>query len=128
MMTSTQIEQMLNKPIVGSDLILIIDSFVQRAAEDALEGQSGAILVLDANTGAILASASAPRFDSNRILDAVYVDEILNACGDSPDCRAPLLNRATQALYPPGSTWKTVTLITALDSRQVTPETVFEFG
>lgn len=125
---STQIEQMLNKPIVGSDLILTVDSFVQRAAEDALEGQSGAILVLDAKSGAILASASAPRFNPNRILDAVYVDEILNACNDPSDCRAPLLNRATQALYPPGSTWKTVTLIAALDSGQVTPETVFEFG
>lgn len=125
---STQIEQMLNKPIVGSDLVLTIDSFVQRAAEDALEGQSGSILVLDANSGAILASASAPRFDPNRILDAVYVDELLNACGDAPGCRAPLLNRVTQALYPPGSTWKTLTLIAALDSGQVTPETVFEFG
>jgi penicillin-binding protein A len=125
---STQIEQMLNKPIVGSDLILSIDSFVQRAAEEALEGKSGAILVLDAKTGAILASASAPRFDPNRILDAVYVDEILTACADSPDCQAPLLNRTTQALYPPGSTWKTVTLVAALESGQVTPETIFEFG
>lgn len=124
----TQIEQMLNKPIVGSDLILTIDSFVQRTAESALDGQSGAILVLDSHTGAVLALASAPRFDPNRILDPVYVDQLLNTCGDSPDCRAPLLNRATQALYTPGSTWKTVTLITALDSGQVIPETVFEFG
>jgi penicillin-binding protein A len=125
---STQIEQMLNKPIVGSDLILTIDSFVQRAAEDALEGRSGAILVLDAKSGAILASASAPRFDPNRVLDPMYVDGLMNACSESADCQAPLLNRVSQALYPPGSTWKTVTLIAALDSGQVTPETVFEFG
>jgi penicillin-binding protein A len=124
----TQIEQMLNKPIVGSDLILTIDSFIQRAAENALEGQSGAIVVLDAKSGAILASASAPRFDPNRILDSMYVDELLNTCGDVPSCRAPLLNRTSQALYPPGSTWKIVTLIAALDSGQVNPETVFEFG
>jgi murein DD-endopeptidase MepM/ murein hydrolase activator NlpD len=58
----------------------------------------------------------------------MYVDELLNACGESPGCQAPLLNRVSQALYPPGSTWKTVTLIAALDSGQVTPETVFEFG
>jgi penicillin-binding protein A len=125
---ATQIEQMLNKLIVGSDLIVTIDSFVQRAAENALEGKAGAILVLDGNSGAILALASAPRFDPNRILDTAYVNQLLNACGDTPDCRAPLLNRATQALYPPGSTWKTVTLIAALDSAQVTPETIFEFG
>ncbi|MEJ2353456.1 MAG: penicillin-binding transpeptidase domain-containing protein, partial [Anaerolineales bacterium] len=124
----TQIEQMLNKPITGSDLILTVDSFVQRAAENALRDRSGAILVLDAQSGAILALASAPRFDPNRVLDGAYVSELLIGCDDGPDCRAPFLNRATQALYPPGSTWKTVTLIAALDSGQVTPDTLFDFG
>jgi peptidoglycan glycosyltransferase len=124
----TQIEQMLNKPITGSDLILTVDSFVQRAAENALRDRSGAILVLDGQSGAVLALASAPRFDPNRVLDGAYVSELLNGCDDGPDCRAPFLNRATQALYPPGSTWKTVTLMAALDSGQVTPDTLFDFG
>ena len=123
-----QIDQMLNKPIIGSDLILTVDSFVQRAAENALRGRSGAILVLDADSGAIWAMASAPRFDPNRILDGAYVIDLLEGCDGAGDCQAPLLNRATQALYPPGSTWKTISLIAGLDSGQVTPDTAFDFG
>src|SRR5690606_19544208 len=64
-----QIEQMLKKPITGSDLILTIDSAVQRAAEQALGGRAGAIVALDGRTGAVLAMTSAPRFDPNRVLE-----------------------------------------------------------
>lgn len=124
----SQIDQVLNKPITGSDLILTVDSFVQRAAENALRNHRGAILVLDATDGAVLAAASAPRFDPNLVLDEAYVTGLLDACSTTPGCQAPFLNRATQALYPPGSTWKTVTLIAALESGQVTPETMFDFG
>jgi peptidoglycan glycosyltransferase len=123
-----QIEQMLSKPITGSDLILTIDSYVQRAAESALRGQAGAVLVLDATSGAVLAMASAPRFDPNRVLDEAYVTGLMDSCGTAPACQAPFLNRAAQALYPPGSTWKTITLIAALDSGQVAPDTQFDFG
>lgn len=123
-----QLGRLLNQPITGSDLHLTIDSFVQRAAEQSLGEKSGAILVFDAYSGAILAMASAPRFDPNRVLDAEYVAKLLSDCEQGPVCQALFLNRATQALYPPGSTFKTVTLIAALDSGQVTPETVFDFG
>jgi peptidoglycan glycosyltransferase len=123
-----QLGRLLNQPIIGSDLRLTIDSFVQRAAEQALEDKSGAILVFDADSGAILAIASEPRFDPNQVLDSEYVAGLLSDCEQDPICQAPFLNRATQALYPPGSTFKTVTLIAALDSGQVTPETVFDFG
>lgn len=124
----SQVKQVFRQPIQGSDLILTIDSQVQRAVERSLQGKAGAILVLDASSGAILAMASAPRFDPNRILEEGYVAGWLASCDGQPECEAPFLNRATQALYPPGSTWKTVTLIAALDSGQVTPETVFDFG
>ena len=50
------------------------------------------------------------------------------SCNGSPQCSGFLLNRATQALYTPGSTWKTVTLIAALDSGAVSPDAVFDFG
>jgi penicillin-binding protein A len=123
-----QLGRLLNQPITGSSLQLTIDSFLQRAAERALEGKTGAILVLEAQTGAILASASAPRFDPNLILDAEYTASLLSDCGEEPACQAPFLNRATQALYPPGSTFKTVSLIAALDTGQVSPETIFDFG
>ena len=123
-----QVEQMLNKPITGSDLLLTIDSYIQRAAESALNGKTGSILVLDATSGAVLAMLSEPGFDPNRVLDEAYVTDLLKSCSASPACQAPFLNRAAQALYPPGSTWKTVTLIAALDSGQVTPDFVFDFG
>jgi len=123
-----QLGRLLNQPIVGSDLYLTIDSFLQREAASALEGKSGAIVVFDAETAAILAMASSPRFDPNRIMDTEYVLALLTECDSDPTCQAAFLNRATQALYSPGSTFKTVTLIAALDTGQVTPETIFDFG
>jgi peptidoglycan glycosyltransferase len=115
------------QPTRGNDVFLTIDSRVQRAAAQALSGKAGGIVVLDARTGAVLAMASSPAFDPNRVLDPVYIRE-LEACDGSASCRQALFNRATQGLYTPGSTWKTVTLVAALDSGQVTPETAFDFG
>ena len=124
----SQIGQLIHQPIVGSDLTLTIDSRVQRAAEAVLQGHSGAALVLDGNSGAVLALASAPGFDPNRVLDAQYVAGLAAVCSGRPGCQGAFLDRATQALYPPGSTFKTVTLIAALDSGQVDANTVFDFG
>jgi peptidoglycan glycosyltransferase len=121
-----RIGRLVHQPIVGSDVYLTVDSGLQRAAVEALAGRPGAIVVLDADDGAVLAMASVPTFDPNRILDAEYAGALLNCA--TPECSNALLNRATQGLYTPGSTWKTVTLITALDSNQVTPATVFDFG
>jgi penicillin-binding protein A len=123
-----QVDQLLHRPVVGSDLVLTIDSAVQRSAENALGGRAGAVLVLDAGSGAILAMASAPRFDPNRILEPGYLPELVEACDGSTQCRAPLLNRASQARYIPGSTWKLLPLIAGLDSGQLTPGMVFDFG
>jgi penicillin-binding protein A len=124
----TTINSALNKPITGSDLILTIDAEIQRAAEQALGGRAGSVVVLDGRSGAVLASTSAPRFDPNRILEGGYANEVLQSCGDQAGCQAPFLNRASQARYSPGSTWKTVALIAALDSGQLRPDTMFDFG
>jgi peptidoglycan glycosyltransferase len=120
--------RMLHQPISGNNLVLTIDGPLQRAAEDALEGKTGSIIVMDAHSGAILAMASLPGYDPNRILEPGYLASQVDACAGAPHCSGILLNRATQALYPPGSTWKTVTLIAALDSGQVPPDMVFDFG
>jgi peptidoglycan glycosyltransferase len=117
----------VERPIRGNDVYLTIDSRVQRAAAQALSGKAGAIVVMDARTGALLAMASSPTFDPNRILDPDYVHE-LESCNGSVNCRQALFNRAAQGLYTPGSTWKTVTLIAALETGQVTSGTVFDFG
>ncbi|HEX7973828.1 MAG TPA: penicillin-binding transpeptidase domain-containing protein [Anaerolineales bacterium] len=122
-----QVSQMIHQPVTGSDLTLAIDSRIQRAAAQALGPRSGSVTVLDGRSGAVLAMVSQPTFDPNRVLDPQYVSGLLQGCG-SPKCQGPFLNRATQALYPPGSTWKTVTLIAALDTGQVNKNTVFDFG
>jgi peptidoglycan glycosyltransferase len=81
-------------PPAGSDVRLTIDADLQSAAAEGLEGQRGAALILDAVTGDILASASAPTYDPNELDDEW---PLLVARSD-----APLLNRVTQGSYQPG--------------------------
>ncbi len=116
----TTLDRMLHRPIQGSNLVLTIDNRIQQAAVDGLAGRPGAIIALDGKTGAVLALASAPEFDPNRINDPAYTATLQGSTA--------LINRATQALYTPGSTFKTVTLIAGLDSGLVNPSTVFDFG
>jgi penicillin-binding protein A len=120
-----QIGEIIHQPIIGSDLILTLDPDLQHEAEELLAGKAGAVVVLD-KSGEVLAMVSTPHYDPTQVLNQDYVNSLLDC--SSPSCRAPFLNRAAQALYPPGSTWKTVALIAALDTGQVTPQTVFDFG
>ena len=113
-------------PGQGHDVYLTIDGRIQAAAMQALSNKIGAVIVMDAPTGAILALANSPTYNPNQILDPNYLQQLENCTG--ANCNYPLFNRATQGLYVPGSTWKTVTLIAALDTGQVTPDTVFDFG
>ena len=124
----SQLAMSLHEPVQGSDLILTIDDSLQQKAAAALGNRAGSILILDGHTGAVLALASYPYFDPNHILDEGYAASLINSCDGSPSCTAPFLDRAMQAGYTPGSTFKTVTLIAALDTGQVTPETMFDFG
>ncbi len=92
----------------GNSVVLTIDSRIQRVCEQALEGHTGAIVVLNPSTGAVLAKASAPTYDNSNAEAA-----IAEASASGSDA---LYDRATQALYTPGSTFKTVTLAAALDT------------
>ena len=106
------------KPVPGDDVVLTLDSRVQKAAEKALSGQRGAVVVLDPRTGAMLASAANPTYNPNNIdsgWDALH----------SPDAASPLLDRSRSALYPPGSTFKVVTLTGALENGVATPQSTF---
>ena len=94
----------------GNSVQLTIDSRIQSAAEQALAGRKGAIVVLDPRTGAVLAWASAPAYDNTDIAAAM---EAANASGGAD---TSMFDRATQALYSPGSTFKTVTLSSALEN------------
>ncbi|HAM14551.1 MAG TPA: peptidoglycan glycosyltransferase [Eggerthellaceae bacterium] len=103
----------------GNDVVLTLDSRVQRAAQDALAGYSGACVVIDPKSGAVLGMASAPTYnagDFRAVLDAAVTDSSITS----------LLNRATQSRYAPGSTFKTVTLATALENNVADESTLFD--
>ncbi|WP_270239796.1 FtsW/RodA/SpoVE family cell cycle protein [Collinsella tanakaei] len=91
----------------GNSVKLTIDSRIQSAAEQALSGMSGAIVVLDPRTGAVLASATAPSYDNNDVETSISATE---------ESGVSMYDRATQALYTPGSTFKVITLAAALDT------------
>ncbi|MGH2584091.1 MAG: peptidoglycan D,D-transpeptidase FtsI family protein [Dehalococcoidia bacterium] len=101
----------------GNDLVLTIDSRVQRAAAAALGDRPGAVVALDPRTGAVLAMVSAPDFDAGAV--EANGEELLT------DPTAPLVNRATQGQYAPGSVFKTVTAAAALESGQYRPDSRF---
>lgn len=118
----SQLQELVHAPVTGSDLVLTIDSQVQQAAATALGGYKGSVVVFDGRTGAVLAMVSAPHIDPNRVTEEGYLASV------ATDPNAPLINRATQGLFTPGSTFKTVALIAALDTGQVVPDTMFNFG
>ena len=101
-------DQALGRPIQGTDVVLTIDSTTQRAAEHALDGRTGAVVVLDPRTGAVLASASTPGYRPSS------VEREWESLSTSS--KAPLLDRSRQSLRAPGSTFKVVTLTGALES------------
>jgi len=115
----TFLKRLLHRPTVGGDVTLTIDLEWQKVADAALGNAAGAIVLLDARSGAILALASHPTYDPNRL------EEAFERLKDDP--ARPLLNRATQGLYPPGSTFKTITLVAALEQRIVDPTTGFTY-
>jgi peptidoglycan glycosyltransferase len=100
----------------GDDLHTTLDPDAQREALNALAGRRGSIVALDPRNGAIKVMASFPDYDPNEIPKR-YAQ--LNE-----DPSSPLFNRATQARYPPGSTFKVVTAAAALDSGKYTPESI----
>jgi peptidoglycan glycosyltransferase len=113
-----------DRRVPGNDVYLTIDSRIQAAAEQALAGQTGGAVVLDAQSGAVLALASAPTYESGK------VEDVLSTSGDdgtgTGGGQSMLFNRATQGLYAPGSTFKTVTLASALAQGTITLDTTYD--
>ncbi|RLT42000.1 MAG: hypothetical protein DWI58_07515 [Chloroflexi bacterium] len=105
---------LLHEARTGSDVRLTIDSRLQRAAAAAMGNATGAAIAIDPRTGDILAHVSNPTFNPN------FGEEEWNAL--LKDSRSPLLDRVTQGLYTPGSTFKTVTLVAAVEAGLVKPD------
>jgi penicillin-binding protein 2 len=120
-----------SEPVQGSNINLSLDLRIQRATEQALakikDSQGVALpaaaVMLDVHTGEILALASQPTFDPNRLagrITASHYDEVEKS--------GAWLNRATQGLYPPGSTFKIVTAIAGMRKRVVDWDDILECG
>lgn len=100
------------KPVSGYNAQLTIDGDLQKLAEELLEGQSGAIVAIDPRNGEILTLVSKPDFDLSHFanLTPASIWRELNS-----DKKVPLFNRATMSIYPPGSCFKPVNGIAALN-------------
>jgi len=113
-------------PIPGRDLVTSIDLDLQKAAEEQLANsvtKRGVLIAMDPNNGEILALASYPTFDPNLFSQRITTKEgkaeyaaLLN------DPETPLLNRAVQSRYPPGSTWKIPMAVSGLEQGAITLE------
>ncbi len=106
----------------GSDIFLTIDSRLQKVAEDELSGKAGSIVVVNVNTGEVLALVTSPSFSPESFvggIDPTEWDELTN------NELKLMLNRSTQGTYPPGSLFKIVTAIAALKEGIITTQSKF---
>lgn len=106
-------------PVPGNNLTLTLDSKLQEIAEQAFGERKGALVAIEPATGGILALVSVPNYDPNQFVDGITVADwqVLN---ESPD--KPMLNRALNGAYPPGSTFKPFMALGALTLGKRRPE------
>ena len=101
----------------GNDLELTIDADVQRAAMDAFRGKNGAVVALNAQSGEVLAYVSNPNFDLSMYQDGLTTED-WQTLQSNPF--KPLLDKVTGGAYPPGSTFKIITALAALEEGAAT--------
>ncbi|MGH1363014.1 MAG: penicillin-binding protein 2 [Calditrichia bacterium] len=106
-------------PYPGQDLYLTIDSRLQIYADSLLRERIGAIVAIDTRKGEILTIVSNPNFDLNDFTGITSPEIWSSLLNDS---RKPMFDRASQATYPPGSTYKMIAAIAALNEGLVTPQ------
>ena len=104
----------------GQDITLTVDNRIQAIAYELLTGRSGAIVVMDLATDAILGLVSSPSFDPND-----FVENKSAVSSYFTDSLAPLLNRVIGGQYPPGSTFKVMLALAALENKKIEPQTTF---
>jgi penicillin-binding protein 2 len=111
-------------PIPGRDLITTIDLDLQNSAEEQLRDSAtgrGVIIAMDPNNGEVLALASYPTFDPNLFAQRITTKEgRAEYAALLADPETPLLNRAVQSRYPPGSTWKIPMAVAGLQQKAIT--------
>jgi penicillin-binding protein A len=119
------VDEVLGRPKTGATVVTTIDPHLQRVAARALGSLQGAVVALDPRTGEILAMYSNPSFDPNPLAshDTGVVRDAWKQL--TADKTKPLLSRASQEVFPPGSTFKLITASAALESG-LTPDSSFD--
>lgn len=107
-------------PKPGENIHLSVDSNLQRVARSQLQGNKGAVIATNPYTGEVLALFSSPSFDPNKLIRG----QDLETTFSNPD--EPFFNRAISGQYPPGSVFKIITAIAALESRAINKDTKIE--
>jgi penicillin-binding protein 2 len=117
-------EKIATPPVPGYNVVTTLDLHLQEMAEKALEAKAkrGAIVIIDPNTGDILALASWPTFNPNSFVPSISTQKF-QELQDDPNI--PLLPRAYRSAYPPGSTFKVAVGLAALESGAVTPNDLY---
>lgn len=126
------VDLLSNKKPKGGSVELTIDPLAQKTAASGLaalgKNAKGSVLALDPSTGAILAMANQPSYDPN-LLASHNFSEVQKAWTElNADKNQPMVNRSTQQILPPGSTFKLVTAAAALDKLGVDPDTKIKAG
>lgn len=103
----------------GANLQLTIDANLQNFVQARLGTESAGTVVMDTETGDVLAIGSTPAFDPNKFVRGISVSDYR---GLTDNMYRPLANKAVQGLYPPGSTYKMVTALAALEAGVIKPE------
>ncbi len=110
-------------PKKGRDITLSIDIALQKAAEEAFNGREGAVVALKPDTGEILGLVSEPSFDPNKFANGISYADWRSL---SEDKKLPMLDRAVQSAYPPGSTFKIIMAIAGLEEGVIDDSTAVE--
>jgi peptidoglycan glycosyltransferase len=115
---SSVLDQLEGKQTSGNEVVTTLDPHAQEVAYRGLAGRAGAVVAIVPQTGAIRVLAASPSYDPNDVKNTAAFTRLLHDPAD------PLLNNATQAQYAPGSTFKVVTSIAAIDSGRLTPDSI----
>lgn len=108
------------RPIKGKDIHLTVDRRIQAIAKEAIRNYKGSIILLDSDSGEIIALYSSPSFDPNSFITGKDLDSIYR------NKDSPLINRATQSTFPIGSLMKPILALAGLEEKKISAETTYD--